>query len=100
MAGFVLVLVAPSVVWAMAGFLAIGLGASNLVPVLFRHAGRQTVMPPGLAIAAISTTGYAGVLLGPAAVGFVAQVAGLPAAFGGLAALLVLLPLNARRVAP
>lgn len=98
-AGFVLLLVAPSVWPAMAGFLCIGLGASNLVPVLFRRAGAQTAMPPGLAIAAISTTGYAGVLLGPAAIGFVSQVASLPTAFALLAALLGLLPLCAHRVA-
>ena len=97
-AGFVLLLVAPSVWPAMAGFLCIGLGASNLVPVLFRRAGTQTAMPPGLAIAAISTTGYAGVLLGPAAIGFVSQWAGLPVAFALLAALLGLLPLCAHRV--
>lgn len=97
-AGFVAVLAAPSVAWAMAGFLGIGLGASNLVPVLFRRAGAQTAMPPGLAIAAISTTGYAGVLLGPAAVGFVAQAADLPTAFALLAVMLALLPLSARRV--
>lgn len=98
-AGFVGLLLAPSLWPAMAGFLAIGLGASNLVPVLFRRAGMQTLMPPGLAIAAISTTGYAGILLGPAAIGFVSQLAGLPAAFALLAALLVLLPLSAHRVA-
>lgn len=97
-AGFGLLLVAPSVWPAMAGFLCIGLGASNLVPVLFRRAGAQTAMPPGLAIAAISTTGYAGVLLGPAAIGFVSQGASLPAAFALLAALLGLLPLCAHRV--
>ena len=98
-AGFVLLLVAPSVGPAMAGFLCIGLGASNLVPVLFRRAGAQTAMPPGLAIAAISTTGYAGVLLGPAAIGFVSQLASLPVAFALLAVLLGLLPLCAHRVA-
>jgi hypothetical protein len=94
----VLLLAAPSVGPAMAGFFCIGLGASNLVPVLFRRAGAQTVMPAGLAIAAISTTGYAGVLLGPAAIGFVSQLVGLPVAFALLAALLGLLPLCAHRV--
>ncbi|MFC3684071.1 MFS transporter [Hydrogenophaga luteola] len=96
--GFVLVLLAASAGPAMAGFFCIGLGASNLVPVLFRRAGAQTVMAPGLAIAAISTTGYAGVLLGPAAIGFVSQLVGLPIAFALLAALLALLPLLAHRV--
>jgi predicted MFS family arabinose efflux permease len=96
--GFVLVLLASSAGPAMAGFFCIGLGASNLVPVLFRRAGAQTVMAPGLAIAAISTTGYAGVLLGPAAIGFVSHLVGLPIAFALLAALLALLPLLAHRV--
>ncbi|MCB2018165.1 MAG: MFS transporter [Hydrogenophaga sp.] len=99
-AGFGGLLLAPLAVLAMAGFLCIGLGASNLVPVLFRRAGVQTVMPPALAIAAISTTGYAGVLLGPAAIGFVAQLTSLPVAFALLAGLLGLLPLSAHRVVP
>jgi hypothetical protein len=82
----------------MAGFLLIGFGASNLVPILFRRAGAQTVMPVGLAVAAITTTGYAGVLAGPAAVGFVAKLAGLATAFWMLAALMLLVTLSARAV--
>lgn len=97
-AGFALVLLSTAVWPAMAGFLGIGLGAANLVPVLFRRAGAQTAMPPALAIAAISTTGYAGVLLGPAAIGFVSQVWDLQGAFALLALLLALVPLSARRV--
>ena len=46
-AGFGVLLLSSSVWPAMAGFLCIGLGASNLVPVLFRRAGAQTAMPPG-----------------------------------------------------
>src|SRR5207237_1214953 len=62
--GFVVLLAVPSVVSAMTGFALVGLGASNLVPVLFRRAGAQTVMPVGLAVAAVTTAGYSGVLLG------------------------------------
>jgi len=65
----------------LAGFLLIGLGASNIVPVFFRRAGSQTVMPPALAVAAITMTGYAGVLLGPALIGYVATFVGLPTSF-------------------
>ena len=97
-AGFAVQLTAPIAVVAMAGFLLIGLGASNLVPVLFRRAGTQHAMPAGLAVAAITTTGYAGVLVGPAAVGFVAKAVGLPMAFWMLAALMCLVPLCARLV--
>jgi MFS family permease len=97
-AGFAVLLVAPVAVVAMIGFVLIGLGAANIVPVLFRRAGSQTVMPPGLAIAAITTLGYAGILLGPAAIGFVAEHVGLTTAFWMIPAILLLVPLCARVV--
>lgn len=96
--GFVLLLTAPWTPLALASFALIGFGASNIVPVLFSLAGRQKVMPVGLAVAAMTTIGYAGILAGPAAVGFVSQALGLPAAFWMLAALTVVVPLLARTV--
>lgn len=97
-AGFAVLLTSSVTALAMLGFLLIGLGASNIVPVLFRLAGTQTVMPAGLAVAAVTTTGYAGILVGPAGIGFVAKLASLPAAFWLLAALLALVPVCARFV--
>ena len=97
-AGFIVLLLAPFAAVAMTGFLLIGLGSSNLVPILFRRAAKQTTMPVGLAVAAITTAGYAGILIGPAGVGFVAHVAGLPTAFWILAALMALVTASARVV--
>lgn len=94
-AGFAVLLLASHAMVAMAGFGLIGLGASNLVPILFRRAGAQDAMPVGLAVAAVTTAGYAGVLLGPAGVGLIAKAAGLPVAFVMLAALLGLVTLSA-----
>lgn len=94
-AGFVVLLLSPIAILAMSGFLLIGLGASNIVPVLFRKGGTQTVMPAGLAVAAITMCGYAGVLIGPASVGFVANHVGLPGSFWMLAILLCAAPLCA-----
>jgi predicted MFS family arabinose efflux permease len=96
-AGFALLLTAPTAAVAMLGFLLIGFGASNIVPVLFTLTGRQTVMPAALAVAALTTTGYAGILAGPALIGFVSEAIGLKAAFWLLAALMALVPLFARR---
>jgi predicted MFS family arabinose efflux permease len=93
--GFAVLLVAPVAAVAMIGFVAVGLGAANIVPVLFRRAGSQTVMPPGLAIAAVTTMGYAGILLGPAAIGFLAKHWGLGTAFWIVPAILLLVPLCA-----
>ncbi|WP_314372716.1 MFS transporter [Sphingomonas paucimobilis] len=96
--GYIVLLIAPTAALALFGFLLIGLGASNTVPVLFRQAGAQTAMPPGLAIAAITTVGYAGVLIGPAGIGSVAQAIGLPGAFVVLTLMLILVPLCAGAV--
>lgn len=96
--GFAVLLAVPLAPVALGGFVLIGLGASNLVPVLFRRAGSQSNMPPALAIGALTTLGYAGILVGPAGIGVVAKAVGLPAAFWILAVLLLLVPLTARRV--
>jgi MFS family permease len=98
LAGFAVLLLSPLAVPAMAGFVLIGFGASNLVPVLFSLAGRQKAMPAGLAIAAVTTTGYAGILAGPAAIGALSQATSLSIAFWLLAVLVALVPLSARIV--
>ncbi|OWQ85014.1 MFS transporter [Roseateles terrae] len=97
--GVAVVILAPVAALAAVGFVMVGLGASNLVPVLFRRAGQQSAMPPAFAVAAVTTTGYAGVLLGPALIGFIAQGVGLSTAFWLLAGLLCLVPVSAGRVA-
>ncbi len=99
LAGLALLVAGPGVVLAMSGYLLVGLGAANLVPVLFSAAGRQTVMPPGLAIAAVTTTGYAGILLGPALIGFASQASSLASAFWGLVVLMMAIVLTASRIA-
>ncbi|MES0808586.1 MFS transporter [Roseibium sp. SCPC15] len=96
-AGLVLVTIAPHVIISGVGFVAIGFGASNIVPVLFSLAGAQRDMPSGQAIAAVATAGYGGILLGPAAIGVVAEVSSLPAAFLLLAVLMSVIPLFAFR---
>lgn len=96
--GVAALLLAPVRAVAFAGFVLIGLGASNLVPVLFRRAGQQRAMPAAFAVSAVTTAGYAGVLLGPALIGFLADGIGLSTAFWLLAVLLALVPMSAARV--
>ena len=97
MAGIALTLV-PGMLWpALLGFALIGLGCANLVPVLFSLAAASRDMPAGMAVAAVTTTGYAGILLGPALIGFAADATSLAMAFGGLALLTAAFPLAAAR---
>lgn len=88
-AGFTLAILSTSPMAGLVGFALVGAGAANVVPVMFSAAGRQRDMPTHLAVAAVTTMGYAGVLLGPAALGFVAKATSLPMAFGLLVALLL-----------
>lgn len=97
-AGFAVLLTAPAPALALSGFILIGLGAANIVPVLFRLAGAQTAMPATQAISALSTIGYAGILIGPAGIGGIADAAGLRGAFWLLAGLFALTPLLAGRL--
>ena len=97
-AGFLVVAWAPGALAALGGFVLIGLGASNIVPVMFSAAGRLPGTPPAIAIATATTLGYAGLLSGPALIGFVAHASSLPVAFAAVAGLLVLVGLSARIV--
>jgi MFS family permease len=80
---------------AILGFTCLGAGVANVFPLVLRSAGGA------LAIAAVSTTGYMGFLLGPPVIGGAAELVGLRAALGIVAGLVVLLaalaPALARR---
>jgi predicted MFS family arabinose efflux permease len=95
-AGFVLGTLAPSWGWALLGFALIGIGCANIVPVLYTAAGRQPDVPEHVAVAAITTLGYAGILTGPALIGFVAQASSLRVAFAVLAAMQVAVAASGR----
>jgi hypothetical protein len=59
------------------------------VPVLYTAVGKQNVMPENIAVPAITTLGYAGILAGPAVIGFIAHGSSLSFAFGLIAVLLL-----------
>ena len=96
--GFLLVACVPLTMATLLGFVLIGLGASNIVPVMFSAAGRLPGTPPAVSIATATTLGYVGLLSGPALIGFVAHASSLSVAFIAVAVLLVLVGLSARMV--
>ena len=84
---------------ALLAFLLVGFGLSNTVPMLFNAAGNQQDMPANLAISAMTTLGYAGILSGPALIGFISQWISLSGAFLMIALLLLAVAASARKVA-
>lgn len=83
-AGMLLGALAPSVWLALLGFAVTGLGLANIFPVAVARAG--ALAGPG-GVAAASTLGYGGMLLGPPAIGFLADWFSLPVALTTVAAL-------------
>ncbi|MFG2316471.1 MFS transporter [Streptomyces tendae] len=98
-AGMLLGSLAPSVWAALFGFAITGLGLANIFPVAIERAGALGG-PSGVATA--STLGYGGMLLGPPAIGFMADWLSLSAALTSvavLAAVAVLIAVATRRAA-
>ena len=88
-AGLLLTVLVPAWEAALLGYALLGAGCSNIVPVLYTAVGKQTVMPESIAVPAITTLGYAGILAGPAVIGFIAHGSSLSFAFVLIALLLL-----------
>ncbi|WP_368897318.1 MFS transporter, partial [Morganella morganii] len=96
--GLLLSVLSDNWLLALTGYGLIGLGCANVVPVMFSAIGRQTSMPQAVAVPAVTTLGYLGILAGPASVGLIAYRFTLPAALLAVVALLLLVALLSRKV--
>jgi MFS family permease len=77
---------APSLALALAGFALTGLGVANMFPAAMTRAG---LLAGANGVAVASTLGYAGFLLGPPVIGFLAASVGLPAGLTTVSALVL-----------
>ncbi|MCX4571896.1 MFS transporter [Streptomyces sp. NBC_01571] len=77
--GLAMVLLSPNPAAAIGGFAVAGAGASVLIPLAYSAAGQAKADSPEAAtmISRFTTFTYAGILFGPAAVGWAAEFAGL-----------------------
>jgi fucose permease len=89
--GLGLTLAIGNAVVAVVGFGLVGAGLACVFPVVLSSAARAPDLPPSAAIAAVCTVGYFGFLLGPPAIGGLAEVVGLPVALGLVVLLCVLI---------
>ena len=83
---------------ALLGYAMVGAGCANIVPVLFTAVARQTDMPQASAVPAMTTLGYAGVLIGPAFIGFVAHASSLIVALAFVAVALLIVAAFSRSI--
>ena len=89
--GTMLLAIAPSPAFALAGLALAGGGISMVAPALFARAGRLAGPEGrGAAIARVTAIGYSGFIVGPALVGLLAQTTSLELAIAALALLCLL----------
>jgi len=85
---------------ALIGFACVGVGLSSLVPIVFSAAGNTPGIAPGVALAAVTTTGYGGFLCGPPLIGFAADVLSLRIALGIVVIMCAMSAVLAQTVTP
>lgn len=96
-AGMALALAVPSAGVALLGFACVGLGLSNVVPVLFSAASQTPGVSPAHGIAAVSGVGYLGMMAGPPLIGLIAEHASLSAGLVVVVVFAVFMAASARR---
>ena len=80
------------------GFACVGAGFSIILPIVLSAAGRDRSMSSGSAVAAVTTAGYLGFLVGPPLIGFAAEFTALRWSLGIVALLSVAIVILARTV--
>lgn len=71
----------PHLITATLGFLIVGLGVSSIVPMVYSSAGRIPNIPPGIALASVSSISFLGFLMGPPLIGYIAEISSLRYSF-------------------
>ncbi len=86
----------PSTV--MMGFALVGFGVSSVIPIVYMLAAKTKDMAPSVALAAVSSVGFTGFLVGPPAIGFIAHEIGLRSALVVVVILGIMITLLSSRV--
>lgn len=96
--GFVLVVCPQLSYGSLVGFGLIGLGASNIVPILFTASGKIPQVPASHSLTLTTTMGYAGGLMGPAFIGFLAEATSLSIGLASMGVCFILVGFSASRI--
>ena len=75
--GMALSVLFPYMVTATIGFMMVGLGVSTNIPSVYSVAGRNEKVPPGIALAMVSSVSYLGFLMGPPLIGYISALSSL-----------------------
>jgi len=85
--GLLLAVLFPFLLFAILGFMLVGLGVSSVIPVVYSAAGNTQNLAPSVALATVSSIGFIGFLIGPPIIGFIAEILSLRWSFTFIAIL-------------
>lgn len=88
----------PYLIIATIGFMLVGLGVSTIVPTLYSLAGKNTSVPPGEALTTVSSVSFLGFLMGPPAIGYIAELFGLRFSFAFIGLFGIIIALMVSRI--
>jgi len=71
----------PYLIPSTIAFMLVGLGVAGIVPTVYSTAGKHTKIPPGIALATVSSVSFLGFLMGPPLIGYISELAGLRYSF-------------------
>lgn len=64
----------PDILVATISFMLVGLGVACCVPTVYSLAGKHPNIPPGMALAIVSSISFLGFLMGPPLIGYIAEL--------------------------
>ena len=71
----------PFLIPSTLAFMMVGIGVSSIVPTVYSTAGSASKIPPGLALATVSSVSFLGFLMGPPLIGYIAEAFSLRYSF-------------------
>lgn len=71
--GLLLAIIAPQSNFVLVGFVCVGLGLANCIPMLYTRAGAAVPSAPSVGVGLVGTIGYGGFLVGPPLIGAVSS---------------------------
>lgn len=71
--GMISSVIFPNIIVSTIGFMLVGLGVACCVPTVYSLAGKHSKIPPGMALAIVSSISFLGFLMGPPLIGYIAE---------------------------
>lgn len=72
----------PFLIPSTIAFMMVGFGVSNVIPIIYSTAGRNTTIPTGEALTIVTGISFLGFLIGPPVIGHIAELTSLRYSFG------------------